>query len=220
MLEYDRIRSVCKPDTNVCVRALVQNSGMGRGGHRWNSPQNGLWFTFDLLHREAVGSFALFAGHCLHKLLVKLYMIPNLHIKWTNDLYYKDKKVAGLLCRYQMVDSFYVIGLGINTNNLIQASKAAPNPCSLKEIIGFEISNDMLMKLFIQEVYNNQSLLNNPQEYLDYCNEHLYGKGRLANIEQDGKSIQGRILSLNEKGNLLLDVGKTISVNYGSLRIL
>lgn len=220
MLEYDRIRSVSQPTTDIYVRSLAQSTGIGRSGHRWDSPRGGLWFTFSLRHETTVDSFALFAGHCLHKLLSSLYMIPELRIKWTNDIYYQDNKVAGLLCRYHITDNSYVIGLGLNTNCKIKACRLVPNPISLKEILGFEVSNQMLMKLFINEIYSNQHLLYNPREYIDYCNEYLYGKGRIGVVEQGSKSIRGRILRLSERGNLLMDVGRMVSINHGTLKVL
>lgn len=220
MVEYERIRNICRPDTDVYVRSLSQTTGIGRSGHRWASPRGGLWFTFAVHHEETVDSFALFAGHCLHKLLSRLFMIADLSIKWTNDLYYQDKKLAGLLCKYHMADHTYVIGLGLNTNNKIKASRAVPNPISLKEILGFELSNRKLMQLYIHEVYSNQYLLSTPFEYLDYCNDHLYGKGRMGIVEQGSKSITGKIVRLDKRGNLLMDVGRMKSINYGSLKVL
>jgi BirA family biotin operon repressor/biotin-[acetyl-CoA-carboxylase] ligase len=220
MLEYDRVRSFSQPTTEIYVRALKQTTGIGRSGHRWDSPRGGLWFTFAVYHEVAVDSFALFAGHCLHKLLSRLYTIPELRIKWTNDLYYQDKKLAGLLCRYHMAENSYLIGLGLNTNNIIKASRAVPNPISLKEILGFDVSNELLMKLFIREVYDNQLLLYTPKDYLDYCNEHLYGKGKLGIVEQGKERIMGKILRLSDRGNLLLDVGKLVSINHGTLKVL
>lgn len=220
MVEYERIRNICQASTDICVRSMSQTTGIGRSGQRWSSPRGGLWFTFALHHEETVDSFALFAGHCLHRLLNRLYMISDLSIKWTNDLYYQGKKVAGILCKYHMANNSYVIGLGLNTNNKIKASRAVPNPISLKEILGFEVSNQKLMQLFIQEVDSNQHLLKTPFEYLDYCNEHLYGKGRQGIVEQGTKSIQGRIVCLDKRGNLLLDVGRMVSINYGSLKVL
>lgn len=220
MLEYDRIRSISQPSTDIYVRSLTQSTGIGRSGHRWDSPRGGLWFTFAVHHEMSVDSFALFAGHCLHKLLNRLFMISELSIKWTNDIYYKDSKLAGLLCRYHMTENAYVIGLGLNTNCHIKACRQVPNPISLKEILGFEISNRKLMQLFIQEVNRHTHLLYTPREYIDYCNEHLYGKNRIGSVEQGSKSIRGRILRLSERGNLLMDVGRLVSINHGTLKVL
>lgn len=219
MLEYDRIRSISKPNTSLMIRAMIQTSGFGRGGHKWHSPWGGLWITFDLFHPQTLDSFALFAGFCLHKMLTQLYKLPELYIKWTNDIYYRDKKLAGLLCRYQMVEGYYVIGLGLNTNNITELTEYTPNPISLQEILGFELSNDYLSKLYVQEIHKNKELLNKPQEYLEYCDAHLYGKGEMGSLDQGDKTLEGKIVGLDEKGNLLLDVGEIISVNYGSLKL-
>ncbi|HNZ06401.1 MAG: biotin--[acetyl-CoA-carboxylase] ligase [Candidatus Cloacimonetes bacterium] len=217
MLEYEKIRGISSEYANITVRAVSQSGGMGRGGHRWHSPQGGLWFTFDFAHQEAVESFALYAGHCLHKLLRRLYRLDDLKIKWTNDIYYQDKKIAGILCRYQIVEHFYVIGLGLNTNNTVDPDIIPTQAVPLREILSYDVSNEYLMKLFIAEMNDNKHLLDQPSSYLEYCDANLYGKGRVATLEQGRDLIEGRILGLDEYGHLRLDCGELKTISYGTL---
>ena len=39
-------------------------------------------------------------------------------------------------------------------------------------------------------------------------------------VEQGSKSITGKIVRLDKRGNLLMDVGRMKSINYGSLKVL
>ena len=64
-------------------------------------------------------------------------------------------------------------------------------------MLGFEVSNEKLMQLFIHR-FTDRHLLKNPFEYLDYCNEHLYGKGKMGIVEQGRTSIQGKIIRLDK----------------------
>lgn len=217
MLEYEKIRGISNEYANLCVRAHTQTGGMGRGGHRWHSPTGGLWFTFDFAYHEPVESFALYAGHCLHKLLVRLFGIQDLRIKWTNDIYYQDKKIAGILCRFQIVEHFYVIGLGLNTNNTVDPELIPTQAVPLREILSYDVSNEYLMKLFIDEVNSLSYMLANPRSYLEYCDANLYGKGRIATLEQGRDLITGKIIGLDETGRLLLDTGEVQSISYGTL---
>mgnify|MGYP003526946868 CR=1 FL=1 len=63
-------------------------------------------------------------------------------IKWPNDIYYKEEKIAGILIENTLsskgIDSC-IIGLGLNVNQ--QSFKSdAPNPISLHNIIGRDTS--------------------------------------------------------------------------------
>jgi len=217
MLEYEKIRGISSEYANITVRAISQSGGMGRGGHRWHSPAGGLWFTFDFAYQHTVDSFALYAGHCLHRLLTRLYHLEDLRIKWTNDIYYQDKKIAGILCRYQIVENFYVIGLGLNTNNTINPELIPTQAVPLREILSYEVSNAYLMKLFIHEIKAHESKLANPPSYLEYCDANLYGKGRVATLEQGRDQITGRIIGLDAAGRLLLECPEPRTISYGSL---
>lgn len=205
MLEYDKIRAFSDADSRICVCALSQSGGLGRDGHHWHSPLGGLWFTFDLAWGKTVESLALYAGHCLHKLLIRLFDLEDLMIKWTNDIYHQDKKIAGILCRYQIHERLYVIGLGVNTNNGIFEAELAGKANSLSQILSFEISNQYLMKHYINEFKAHKHLLDTPHKYLDYCNAHLYGLRRTATIDQAGKQISGTITGIDNSGRLILE---------------
>lgn len=217
MLEYEKIRGISSEYAQITVRAVSQTGGMGRGGHRWHSPPGGLWFTFDFAHPEAVESFALYAGHCLHKLLRRLYRLDDLRIKWTNDIYYQNKKIAGILCRFQIVEHFYVIGLGLNTNNTVDPDIIPTLAVPLREILSYDVSNEYLMKLFIDEMNACKHMLAEPSSYLEYCDAHLYGKGCIATLEQGREQITGRIIGLDGFGRLLLDSDGVKAISYGTL---
>ena len=57
-------------------------------------------------------------------------------VKWPNDIYFEDKKVAGVLITNSLEGSFIrdsVVGIGMNVNQ-VNFSEDLPNPVSLKMI--------------------------------------------------------------------------------------
>ncbi len=46
-------------------------------------------------------------------------------------------------------------------------------------------------QVFIHEVWSMAVLLETPQVYLDYCNAHLYGKGRKASVDGPSGIVEG-----------------------------
>lgn len=219
MSEYLRLRELSTDP--ICVRAGTQNDGIGRGDHIWISPPGGLWFTFDLVSTNATPSFALFTGFCLHHCLGILFqpLQNELKIKWTNDIIFDGKKLGGILCRYQPSKNLYTIGIGINTNNDIDPELGKFGAISLKQILGFEISNTFLCRALIKGMEGQCSARSSNVNYLTYCNNHLFGKGRWAHIEISGLEIKAEILGIDTSGALLVrkEMGEFISVHTGSI---
>lgn len=219
MNEYLRLKEIGSDP--ICVRAGTQNDGIGRGDHVWISPPGGLWFTFDIVYKIPTPSFALFTGFCLHHCMEMLFqpLQEELKIKWTNDIIFAGKKLGGILCRYQPSKNLYTIGIGINTNNDIDPNLGKFGAISLKQILGFEVSNTFLCRALIKGIEEQCQTKATNLNYLTYCNNQLFGKGRLANIEVSGLEIKAEILGIDSSGALLVrkEMGELISIHSGSI---
>lgn len=106
------------PSGTVIV-ADEQTAGRGRQGRKWASaPGAGLWLT--LLERptdlRALDVLALRCGLYAAESLDALAGAP-VHVKWPNDLYVRDRKLAGILIetRWRGTSADWVaIGFGLN----------------------------------------------------------------------------------------------------------
>jgi BirA family biotin operon repressor/biotin-[acetyl-CoA-carboxylase] ligase len=101
------------------VIADEQTAGRGRGGKSWQSaPGAGLWMTLIERPRDAsgIGVLSLRVGLAAAGALDRFAAEP-IRVKWPNDLYVDDDKVAGILVearwREQSVE-WVAIGLGVN----------------------------------------------------------------------------------------------------------
>jgi len=101
------------------IVADAQRSGRGRGGRYWASaPSSGIWLT--LLERPndaaALPVLPLRIGLRMARVLERWTDAP-IRLKWPNDLYVAEKKLAGILIearwREQRLD-WIAIGVGIN----------------------------------------------------------------------------------------------------------
>lgn len=110
------------PDAEHLFIANEQTSGHGRRGRSFHSaPDTGIYMSL-LLNAKIEGSHTtLITGMtavAVCEAVKKVTGIP-LEIKWVNDLYYKDRKVAGILTEgvysleEQCIDHV-IIGIGIN----------------------------------------------------------------------------------------------------------
>lgn len=217
MLEYQRLQEV--QNGLICVRAGTQADGVGRSDKAWLSPPGGLWFTFDFEYPDLVPSFGLYVGYCIHRALSDEFnpLQGKLQIKWTNDIMYMGKKLGGLLCKH--IGNKYYIGIGINTNDEIDASLGKFGAVSMKEILGFEVSNEELCRTLISAVEEHSKVLAHDITYITYCNEHLFGRNQMASIDVGTVPYDAEILGIDLHGALIIrkKMGEIVNLHSGSI---
>lgn len=105
---------------DVCI-TNEQTKGRGQKGRKWYGYKGGsillsIKRSFPLSCN--LNGLSLVVGIAIIDLLEQKYKIKNLKLKWPNDIYYTDKKLAGILIENQVYKSnqYTVIGLGLNCN--------------------------------------------------------------------------------------------------------
>jgi BirA family biotin operon repressor/biotin-[acetyl-CoA-carboxylase] ligase len=106
-------------DWNVFI-AEYQGSGRGRRGKQWVSPlgQNLLFSLGRKRHwkTDVLYSASLMVGLSIAEVLTEFVSSP-VKVKWPNDLYIGENKLAGILCELQgspQDEALLVIGVGLN----------------------------------------------------------------------------------------------------------
>jgi len=92
-------------------------------------------------------------------------------IKWPNDIYWQDKKVAGILIENAIIGNevkYSIAGIGLNVNQTEWQSNA-PNPVSLKQIYGTDFVVEELMQKLYAEVKKALQ-----EDVWNYYKAHLY----------------------------------------------
>ncbi len=123
------------------VTADFQTSGRGQRGNSWESEagQN-LTFSF-VLYPVFLQARKQFLLSQIISLAIKEELeeyTADISIKWPNDIYWKDKKICGMLIENDLTGTHIsrcITGVGININQEMFRSDA-PNPVSLKQITG------------------------------------------------------------------------------------
>ena len=126
------------------VIAESQTKGKGQRGNSWEA-EAGKNLTFStVLYPTALEAnkqfcLSMLAALACHEALDNY--IDGFSIKWPNDIYWKDKKIGGILIENELEGKYIVqtiIGIGLNINQEVFYSDA-PNPVSLKQILGAEV---------------------------------------------------------------------------------
>lgn len=126
------------PEGSIVVTEY-QTAGRGQVGNTWESePGKNLMFSI-ILYPDFLPANRQFLISQIAALSVKETLdayVDGITVKWPNDIYWRDKKICGMLIENDLTGhSLYcsVIGIGININQREFLSDAL-NPVSLVQI--------------------------------------------------------------------------------------
>jgi biotin-(acetyl-CoA carboxylase) ligase len=130
---------------------------------------------------------------------------------------HKDKKLGGILCKSH--PGRYTVGIGINTNNKIDPELGKFGAISLKEIMNCDISNEELCYSLISAVEAQEKVLSHSITYVTYCNEHLFGRNAMAQIDVGTTPFEAEILGIDLSGALIIKKsrGEIVNLHTGSI---
>lgn len=140
------------------VTTEYQTAGKGQRGNSWESETGK-----NLLFSFVIYPTALEAKHQFYlSMLVATGIVDALSnytegfsIKWPNDIYWKDKKIAGILIENILEGKYIsqcIVGIGLNVNQT-EFHSSAPNPVSLAQIIGKDIDREELFLRILQNIF-------------------------------------------------------------------
>ena len=127
--------------------------------------------------------------------------IGDLSIKWPNDIYWRNAKIAGILIENSLQGSVIrdsIVGVGLNVNQR-QFMSDAPNPISLWQICEHETDREQLLKDILAAL---DRLLG--QEVREQYLAMLYRrKGFHPYVDKDG-AFMAELEDVEDDGHLLL----------------
>ena len=106
--------------------------------------------------------------------MVHRFLGDEYTIKWPNDIYWQDKKVAGILIENAIIGNevkYSIAGIGLNVNQTEWKSDA-PNPVSLKQITRINYDLEELMYYLMDEFDEDMKMTTD--ELWAYYRDHLY----------------------------------------------
>jgi BirA family biotin operon repressor/biotin-[acetyl-CoA-carboxylase] ligase len=194
------------------IRAGFQTAGKGQQGNRWESERDkNLLFSIILFpssvepDEQFLISMTISLGICDY---LKQFL-SNVTIKWPNDIYVNNNKLAGILIENSLIGHYIessVAGIGININQET-FSQEIPNPVSVKIITGKEHDTDLFLrellsrldKRYKQLLYGDRDQIRN--EYFS----NLYRAGEWHYYKSEGKLFKGKIASVSTSGILTME---------------
>ena len=206
-----RLQSECDI-RNWVVSADEQTAGKGMGSNSWES-EVGKNLTFSLA--LGVGFLAAERQFLLSE-VVPLGIIEvldtflpaeKLSIKWPNDIFFKNRKLAGILINSTIkanIMDVSIIGIGLNVNQM-RFKDWPTNPISLKMITGNDHDLKMLLEQIVGSIYKKVEILKtDPSDIEKAYLQRLYRYNTWADYEVDGKVLRLFMTGIDSFGRLQL----------------
>ena len=213
-------------DTSIVEGTLVvadeQYQGRGQRGNSWQS-ERGKSLTFSVLLYPKIDVNQQFSFNKCISLAVcqalRRYRIDSF-IKWPNDIFVHDKKVAGILIENSIQHKIMtktVVGIGINVNNeQFDLSTAI----SLKMVTSKVLNISDLLGVLCEEIEKHYLLLKSSRKLISQkYNEHLYKLNSPSQFIKNGKSICGIIKEVDDSGRMVVEMNGVLNrYSMGELR--
>lgn len=209
--------------------ALEQTAGKGQRGRRWSSaPGENILLSLVLRPRRLPpgDQFLLSAAAALGVLdLLRAHAGPLSRIKWSNDLYWQDRKMGGMLIENQLRGSewsYAVVGIGLNINQL-SFPTGLPNPVSLREVTGRRHEVGPLARQLCLALGRRYAALRpgSHETLLEEYTRALYRLDEPAPYVYRGRKLEAVIRGVEKTGRLLLEErGRLLRADFGELVFL
>lgn len=196
----------------VAVTAVHQTAGRGQRGNVWSSEQ-GRNLLLSMLVRPGrvlavANQFILSQAVALslHNALLQYGIATK--VKWPNDIYAGNRKLAGILVELDYSGPFVeqaIIGIGLNVNQT-EFPVMDRIPVSMKMLLGNDVSVDDVLETVLhsfRHCYAGIEEGNVKSIESDYI-KNLFGAGELCCFKDSNSTFNAVIESVDAQGYLAL----------------
>ena len=203
------------------IFASSQTKGHGRMGREWDSGHDeNILSSLFIKEKELIQDYdslsILFAVIVLK--LLQEYGLKNVKIKWPNDVFVGDKKIAGILLEGS-IPEYIVVGVGININ---QKTLKFDTATSMFNLLSRQIPLDEIKEKYIKLLKNELSNFQvDKKSYLDIINTNNYLEDKKVKFEYQNSIFTGKVISIDKNNKIVISTTQeTYHLGYGEIQIL
>ena len=196
-------------EDRTVVLTYRQTRGRGQVGNCWESePGKNISMTV-VLKPNGLSAGRQFAVSMAVALGVRDFVslhVPDCTVKWPNDVYVGDKKVAGILIEHTVMGrevAASLCGVGLNVNQERFWSDA-PNPVSLRQLTGREFSLKEVLGGLLSVLERRLNGLFDFEGLERDFRAALYRREGVHRWADEEGEFQASVAGINEFGQLLL----------------
>jgi len=205
-----------RPAEGTIIYSFEQKNGRGQRGNSWHGePNKNVAFSLILhpsfLHADEQFLLTKTASLAVSDLMAEMLagQGSRVHVKWPNDVYADDKKIAGILIENSIGNHSIqssVIGIGLNVNQDFTGEEF--NATSLKMIAGEEYDLKTVVERlceFLEARYLQLKANKREQLGRDYLSR-LYRLEEWKNYRSSGEDFEGKIKNVTIAGKLQVEL--------------
>jgi BirA family biotin operon repressor/biotin-[acetyl-CoA-carboxylase] ligase len=201
----------CVYDLTTVV-AEYQTGGRGQRGNTWESNKGeNLLFSMTLLPDfvKAKDGFIVSQAVAL-SMQQELSRVGKgcIRIKWPNDIYWNDRKLAGILIENGLRGQnirYSIVGIGLNVNQT-KFSDALPNPVSMAQIAGHPFDRKLELHWILRRIMENyENLLDGHRAYIrEEYDKVLYRRDGFYRYRDANGEFVAELVNVENDGHLCL----------------
>jgi len=213
-------KSISELPNYTVVTAEFQTNGRGQHGAKWESEPGKNLIVSILVHDFYPNNFPDFelimAVSVAIQQVLNTLDVPELAIKWPNDIMSGKYKIGGILIENLHKSNSAVhtiIGFGLNVNQL--HFDGFPSASSLALVCKREFDRQLLLEQLVDSV--QYTLSNWETLRVDAINTYqtsLFCKGKIATFKTSAGSFEGRIVGVNKQGKLVVQQNNQVELAY------
>ncbi len=205
------------------VTAEYQTLGRGQMQTKWESEYGKNLIFSVLIKFDDLKVWNQFNLNCAISIgifnALKEYKLPQLKIKWPNDIMSVNKKLGGILIENSLLnDKIYqsVVGIGLNINQDIYPDYL-PKAVSMKQILKNDFDRDEILFQIVNSIKTQIDILNRGEFKTLHQNYEniLFKKGKVQMFENKNHlKFIGQIIGVSKQGKLLVNLENESVMEY------
>lgn len=198
-----------KNNKTAAFIAQEQTAGYGKRGRSFYSPaKTGIYLSIALpnfkIDLNYAGLLTLAIGISVVHVLKKQFPANDFQLKWVNDIYLNDRKIAGILTEKTKFGLIVGIGINITTTSF---------PSSISDHVGnitqSNVDNNQISRKLVKAIIQATKTYQNAK-FLDNYRELSYLKNKKVTLKVGRKHITGRVVTIDNQGRLVIACQNTL----------
>jgi len=210
--------------TQLCI-AREQTKGKGQHGRDWSSQKDGS-ILFSLRKPYSIDTnlngLSLVVGMAIIKSLEVECQLSGLKIKWPNDVYFENQKLAGILMENNIHKGLQYLVIGVGVNYQLNHTINIDTPWTdLSQIVKKLPNFDKLTASFIKNILamSKDFEFNGLASLLSEWSDYDMLKGVKIRSTESKEFFEGKVDGISEYGALRISSPEGVKEVYSSMHI-
>jgi BirA family biotin operon repressor/biotin-[acetyl-CoA-carboxylase] ligase len=223
--DHARELAIAGAPHGTVVVAEEQTAGRGRQGRRWSAPRGSALTLSVVVRTEPEGAVLPFVAGLAVCEACEAVTSVHCAIKWPNDVWITDRKLAGILIEARPDESWAVIGVGINVDTA--ADELEPElreiATSLRIAAGAPVGRAAVLDALLDRLGDRLDDVEHggARAVLDACRRRDGLLGRRIEWTREGGTAEGEARGIDDRGRLIVvtEAGERLALEAGEVHL-